>query len=304
MRSVHSSRLDLNLLVVLQRLFEAGSVTGAAARLGLSQPAVSRALGRLREAFGDPLFVRTRLGLSPSPRAEQLKAELLAVLGRVEALVSGGTSFEPARATRTFSVGASDYAQAVVLPRLLAALARAAPGLMVKVLPVEPGWAAALADGRWDLMWAPRRRGAAGLVWTHLFQEDFAFVLHRRHPARRRPLTLERFTAIPQLAIAPEGRAENPLDERLAQLGTRRRVVAQVPSFLAVPPLVAQGQLGATLPRRLIEPAATRWGLAVLELPFEMPSFDLSQGWHERLRHDPAHAWFRQLVVATLRGEG
>jgi DNA-binding transcriptional LysR family regulator len=170
------------------------------------------------------------------------------------------------------------------------------------VVSLVPGWEAALAEGRWDVLLAPRRRAAASFVWTHLWDEGFAFVVRRGHPAARRPLTLERFTAVAQLAIAPEGTPANPLDERLARLGARRRVVAQVPSFLVVPALIAGSDLGVTLPRRLIAMHAARWDLAVLELPFDMPGFDMSQAWHERLRGDPAHAWFRKLVAGVARG--
>ena len=300
MRRTHLDRLDLNLLPVLQRLFETGSVTGAAGRLRLSQPAVSRALGRLRETFGDALFVRTPAGLRPTPRAEQLRDELGGVLARIEALVSGPAAFSPAESARTFQIATSDYAAPVLLPGLLRELAARAPGVTVRVLPIHDRWEAALLDGQWDLLWAPRRKASAGIVWTHLLRESFAFVVRRDHPATRRPLTLARFTAIPQLAIAPEGKPGNPLDERLARLGVTRRVVAQVPSFLVVPPLLAGSDLGVTLPRRTIDLLAARWDLAVLELPFEMPGFDVSQAWHERLRRDPAHAWFRQLVASLV----
>lgn len=299
MRSAHT--VDLNLLVVLQRLLETGSVTAAAERLRLSQPAVSRSLGRLREAFGDALFVRTPEGLRPTPRAEQLRLELGGLLSRVDALLAGPGAFAPAASTRAFAVATADYGAAVLLPRLLRDLAAQAPGVRVRVQPVGRPWEAALADGEWDLLWAPRRKSGAGIVWSHLLDERFAFVLRAGHPAARRPLTLEAFAAIPQVAIAPEGRGSNPLDERLARLGTSRRVAAQVPSFLVALALAAGSDLGVTLPRRLVRLLAPRWEVAVLDLPFEMPGFDLSQAWHERFRHDPAHAWFRQLVAAAAR---
>ena len=297
----HLDGIDLNLLLVLQRLFEAGSVTGAAERLGLSQPAVSRSLSRLRRAFGDDLFVRAPGGLQPTPRAEALRAGLGEALARLGALVAGPAPFSPAATTRAFTVAAGDYAEAVLLPRLLGALAREAPEATLRVVPVDPAWEPSLAERRSDLLWAPRRRAGAGVVWTHLWDEGFAFVVRRGHPAARRPLTLERFTAVAQLAIAPEGRGGNPLDERLARLGARRRVVAQVPSFLVVPALIAGSDLGVTLPRRLVALHAARWDLAALELPFDMPGFDISQAWHERLRGDPAHAWFRKLVAGVAR---
>jgi DNA-binding transcriptional LysR family regulator len=301
MRVAHVERIDLNLLVVLQRLLETGSVTAAAERLRLSQPAVSRALGRLRDAFDDALFVRTPEGLRPTPRAEQLRVELAGVLSRLDGLLAGPGAFAPAGATRTFTVATSDYGESVLLPRLLRELAAQAPGVSIRVVPVVRPWEDALAEGEWDLHWAPRRKAGAGIVWTHLLDDHFAFVVRKGHPATRRPLTLARFAAIPQIAIAPEGRGANPLDDRLARLGTKRRVVAQVPSFLVVPPLVAGADLGVTLPRRLVHLLAARWELAVLDLPFEMPGFDLSQAWHERFRHDAAHAWFRQLVASAAR---
>jgi DNA-binding transcriptional LysR family regulator len=301
MRETHVEQVDLNLLVVLQRLLETGSVTAAAERLGLSQPAASRALGRLREAFADALFVRTPEGLRPTPRAEQLRTELSGVLARIDGMLAGPAPFSPAASTRTFSLATTDYGEAVLLPAVLRELATRAPGVALRVLPGGAAWEAALSEGEWDLLWAPRRKAGAGVVWTHLLDERFAFVVRRGHPALARPLTLARFAAIPQLAIAPEGSGGNPLDDRLARLGTRRRVVAQVPSFLAVPPLVAESDLGVTLPRRIVDLLAARWDLAVLDLPFEMPGFALSQAWHERFRHDPAHAWFRQLVASIAR---
>jgi DNA-binding transcriptional LysR family regulator len=301
MRSTHSDRMDLNLLVVLQRLLDTGSVTAAAERLRLSQPAVSRALGRLRDAFRDELFVRTPKGLRATPRAEQLRAQLGPLLSRVDALLAGPGAFNPAASMRTFTVAATDYGASVVLTPLVGALATRAPGVSVRVEPVSRPWEPALAKGEWDLLLSPRRKVGAGIVWTHLFDEGFAFVVRKGHPATRRPLTLERFADIPQIAIAPEGRGSNPLDNRLARLGTKRRVVVQVPSFLVVPPLLADADLGVTLPRRLVDLVAARWAVAVLDLPFDMPGFDISQAWHERFRQDPAHAWFRQLVASVAR---
>ncbi|MCC6336615.1 MAG: LysR family transcriptional regulator [Myxococcales bacterium] len=302
MQPAHLSAVDLNLLVVLQRLFETGSVTGAAERLGLSQPAVSRALGRLRDTFRDALFVRTRAGLKSTPRAEELRGELAEVMARIEGLVTGPAPFNPGVSTRTFTVATSDYGEAVLLPRLLPELARQAPGVTVHVTSISQPWEAALTEGTWDLLWAPRRKSGAGVVWTQLFRDDFAFVVRKGHAASRRPLTLARFSELPQLSISPEGRpGANPLDERLAALGSKRSVVAKVPSFLVVAPLVASSDLGATLPRRVVDLVARPWGLTVLELPFDMRTFDLSQAWHERFRHDAAHAWFRQLVAALVK---
>ncbi|MFN7131015.1 MAG: LysR family transcriptional regulator [Myxococcales bacterium] len=304
MHKTHLASVDLNLLVVLEQLFQAGSVTGAAERLGLSQPAVSRSLGRLRELLADPLFVRTPRGPTPTPRAERLRAPVAELLARAQALVEGDARFDPAQATRVFTIATSDYGETALLPPLLKALSGRAPRVSLRIMPTGMGWERAMQDGAVELVWTPKRKtplAGTQLVWTHLFDEDFAFVVRRGHPLTRGRLTLERYLSIAHVAIAPEGRPGNPLDELLAKLGRERRVVAQIPTFLAVAPLVADSDLGVTLPRRIVAALAERWQLQALELPFDMPSFGIAQAWPERLRHDPGHAWFRQLVAEVGR---
>ncbi len=301
MHQTHLNSIDLNLLVVLHELLETRSVTEAAKRLQRSQPATSRALARLRVLLGDPLFVRTRSGLMPTPRAEERRGELESVLGRIEALVSNEGAFDPMTATRSFTVIAADYAMAVLMPAVMERLAREAPKMSIRVVGPSPLWESQLADGQAHLMWAPQRKAAQTIVWTKLFDEGFGFVVRRGHPATRGAFTLERFLKVRQVAIAPEGQLGNPQDTLLANLGVRRQVVAQVTSFLVVAPLVAQCDLGAALPRRIIEQQATRWGLVELKLPFSMYRFTSCQAWHERFRHDPGHAWFRQCVASVSR---
>lgn len=298
MHETHLSKVDLNLLVVLQELFTARSVTGAAKRLGLSQPAVSRALGRLRALLDDPLFVRTPSGLTTTPRADALRAELEQVLGSIETMMMGRAKFDPSTATRTFTVIAADYAQAVILPPLLERLAHEAPNISVRILSPRLDWEQLLNEGQAHFNWAPPRKAAQTIVFSELFDEGFGFVVRRGHPAAKRPLTLERFVAIRQLALSPEGRTgSNPLDDHLAKLGVARRVVAHVPSFLVVAPLIAATDLAVTLPRRIIEQQVARWNLVELKLPFTMHRFTTANAWHERFRHDLGHAWFRQCLL-------
>jgi DNA-binding transcriptional LysR family regulator len=298
MLPAHLTSLDLNLLVGLAHLFETRSVTGAAARLGLSQPAMSRALLRLRRSLGDPLFLRTSSGLVPTPRAQALQPQLDDVLARLGALVSPPLAFDPKTARRTFSVATADYGVSVLLPRLLEALRERAPGVSSSCVPSAIDWEGALLSGRCDVCWAPRKvKGSSrAVIWSQLFKERFAFVVAGSHPCARGRLTLDRFVSVPQVAIAPDGRPGNRTDEALLRLGRERQVVAWVPTFLSVPPLLQGGQLGAVLPARIVAQVAAHYGLAVRELPLELGGFDLSQAWHERMRHEPGHAWFRQLV--------
>ncbi|MBL8954565.1 MAG: LysR family transcriptional regulator [Myxococcaceae bacterium] len=297
MRETHLSRVDLNLLVVLQALFETRSVTGAAKRLDLSQPAASRALGRLRALLDDPLFVRTPRGLEPTPRAEPMRRELDLVLEQIQTLVAGKARFDPATSTRAFTAIAADYSQATLLPHLLERLAREAPHVSLRVIGPTLDWERMLTEGQADFLWSPPRKAPQTIVHTPLFDEGFGFVVRKGHPIAKRPLNLERFLSLRHISLSPEGLAGNPLDAHLATLGKRRTIAAQVPSFLVLGPLLASTDLGATLPTRIIEQQASRWGLVRLELPFWKMRFTTSNAWHERFRHDPGHAWLRQCIL-------
>ncbi|MFO0599158.1 MAG: LysR family transcriptional regulator [Myxococcaceae bacterium] len=305
MRLVHVRNLDLNLLVAFSELLEGPSVTAAATRLGITQPAMSRTLARLREAFHDPLFVRTRAGLRPTPRATELSTGVREVLEATELLVAGPERFDPATAQRTFTVSTADYGEQVMLPGLLARLTAEAPGVSVRVTVQPASLEGALERGDLDLAWTPRVETPRTVVWTPLLHEEFGFVVRRGHPVLKQgAFTLERYLSLRHVAIAPAGRSNaNPLDERLARMGKRRAVVATVPTFLVVPSLVAGSDLGATLPMRLIEPLAARFDLVTLDLPLPNAGFGFEQAWHERMRKDPAHAWFRHLVMEVAKAK-
>jgi DNA-binding transcriptional LysR family regulator len=300
MTSAHLHDVDLNLLVALDQLLQTRSVTAAARRMQLTQPAMSRVLGRLRQTFDDPLFVRGPRGLLTTPRAEAITPLLAEALVRVDHVLRGPERFDPQQAARTFTVATADYGTSVMLPALLARLRVVAPRVSVRVVVKTGDWQGALERGEWDLAWSPRPRErdaqASTVVWSRLLDETFGFVVRARHPVAKGRFTLERFLRLDQLAISPEGRPGNHLDQTLARLGHRRRVVASVPSFLVVPALVSSSDLGAVLPRRIIAHAATFAPLVELPLPFALAGFDLSQAWHERARHDPGHSWFRTLI--------
>lgn len=292
---------DLNLLTTFRHLLATGSVTATADRMRLSQPAVSRALGRLRQALQDPLFVRDKGGLVPTPRALALQPELEALLTRLDDLLTSGAGFDPATSRRTFVVATSDYSASVLMRPLLKRLGAEAPGVTVRVVQTAPDAEGALQQGTWDFLWAPQRSMSQAIVWTKLFDETFAFVVREGHPQASKPLTLERYLSIQQIALSPEGRPGNPLDETLQRMGYQRQIVAHVPTFAVVPSLIAQSDLGAVLPRRIIEVHGKPWRLVSRALPFPVHGFTLKQAWHERHRHDDGHAWFRQLVVDLCR---
>jgi DNA-binding transcriptional LysR family regulator len=263
---------------------------------------MSRTLGRLRTTFGDPLFVRSARGLQPTPRAQALSVALFDVVDRAHALVTGGPVFDPRTAERTFTVTTSDYCEAVLLPAVLRALEAQAPKIKLRVI-LTAHTDTVLEQGDVDLAWAPKHATTRSVVWTRLFDDGFGFVVRRGHPVLKRgAFTFERFLSLRHVAIAPAGQSDaNPLDLALARVGKRREVVATVPSFLTVPELLRDTDLGATLPRRIIERVVERHALAPLELPFALSGFSVSQAWHERMRKDPGHAWLRALVAAIGR---
>jgi DNA-binding transcriptional LysR family regulator len=307
---VNIAALDWNLLVVLEALVAERSVTRAAARLGLSQPATSHALGRLREAFGDPLFVRTRTGLVPTPRTEALAAPLAAALEGVRRALADPARFDPRASHRTFTIASSDLATFVLLPPLAEALAREAPGvnLVVRATP-NADVERELAAGTLDLALGPFEDAGAALYRQPLFAVRFVTVLRAGHPvlgaerrgARARRLDVETWCALGHVLVAPGGTRGSLLDTQLAALGLARRIALMVPHFLVAPHVVARSDLVWTAPERMARAYEPLLRLEVRPLPVEVTGFEIAQVWHARHQHDAGHAWLRARFAETRR---
>ena len=303
MQDVHARALasiDLNLLVVLDALLAEKHVTRAAAKVGLSQSATSHALARLRGLLGDPLLVRGARGaLVPTARAEALAPALRRALDGFVDVLRGAPTFDPASARRAFRIGAGDYAELVLLPRLVARLAREAPGVDLWMVPLPDDPAAALAAGELDValgVWSSMG-WPAGTYQRRLFDEDFRCVVRAGHPATKQRLTLVRYCELDHLLVAPRGTPGSRVDDILASLGRTRRVLVRVPHFLIAPHVIAASDLVVTLATRLSQIYAEPLGLELLAPPFEMPGFTVSMAWHERAHHDPGHRWLRDRLV-------
>lgn len=303
MSDAHIDSLDLNLLRVLDTLLEERSATRAARRLGMTQSAVSHALGRLRDVVGDPLLVRSGHGLAPTPRGEALQQPVRAALLSLRAALQP-EAFDPGRARRAFALGTADYAVHVLGAGVQALLERRAPGVDLYVRPVPNDLGPALARGEVDLVlgaWAPGEPVPEGVVRRRLIEERFVCVLRRGNPAAD-PWTPETFAAMRHVQIAPRGTPGGPVDERLARLGLTRRVVMTVPSFLVAPAIVASSDAVLTLPARVGLPYAAALDLEVRQVPFELPGFTISMAWHARQHQDPGQRWFRELVAEAAGG--
>jgi DNA-binding transcriptional LysR family regulator len=297
MHTMHTRQLrniDLNLLLVLHALLTERHVSRAATRLGLSQSATSHALARLRELYGDPLLVRSGRALTLSPRALQLLPLLARGLGELSNAISEEPAFEPHSSRQIYNIGASDYAQVVVLQPLLKRLAEQAPGVTLNVNG-SPHLIDLLESGEIDLALTP---GAIprSLSSRVLFSDDFVCMVKRRGQLARGKLTLSRYLAMPHVVVAPTGAPGSLVDTVLAQRGVSRRVVVRVPNFLVAPIVVGSSDYINTGPARLAQLLAQVYPLTLLPPPLPLPSFEIKLAWHPRLEHDPAQRWLRELL--------
>jgi DNA-binding transcriptional LysR family regulator len=292
--------LDLNLLRVFDVLMQERKVSSAAERLALSQPAVSNALARLRRALGDELLTRKPGGMQPTAYALGVHEALAPALKSIENSLQAKTVFDPLTAQWNARLAMTDIGEIVFMPRLLAHLAQAAPGLAISTvrntavnLPTE------LADGRVDLAigWLPDV--PQGFFRRHLFKQRYVCMVRAGHPLARGKLTIKKFMSAGHIAVMAEGTGHARADAMLQKLGVERKVVLQVPHFLSVPYLVAQSDLMVTVPERLALAAAPIFGLEILAHPVAIPSFDVSLFWHRRVHREPANRWLR----AYLAGE-
>ena len=287
--------LDLNLLRALDALLDTRSVTRAAQRLALTQPAVSGMLARLREAFDDPLFIRVQRGILPTPRAEALSEPLKATLREVEALLKP-TVFDPARAECTISIAATDYAQRVVLLPLITALRLEAPGIRVAIRPVElPSLLPMMERGQLDMALITPEMAPDQLRARRLFDEEYVCVLRKGHPATAFPLDLDAYCALDHAIMSHDGtQFRGSTDLALDALGRRRRVVTSAPSFVFLVDLIKSSDICAQLPSRLVRGVD---GVVVLPPPLPVTGFTKLLVWHERTHHDSASIWFRKMVA-------
>lgn len=294
--------VDLNLVLALDALLAERHVTRAAARLGITQSAASHALARLRDLFSDSLLVRGPKGtMLPTPRATELAPAVHRVLEELASVIRGADRFDPATATHAFHIGAGDYVELVILPRLIERLAKTAPGIDIWVHSFEAHGDAELAAGTLDVAIGPPRRALrpAGSYEKVLFEETFTCVARKNHPIAAARITLPRYASANHVLVAPRGTPGSLVDDALARAGKSRRVAVAVPNFLVVPYLVASSDLIATLPTRIATMFAETTKLALMSPPLELEPFEMAMAWHERMHDDVRHRWLREQLLAV-----
>lgn len=290
--------LDLNLLKALDALLDERSVTRAADRLALTQPAVSGMLTRLRDCFDDPLFTRTQRGIVPTVRALELAAPIKQILSEVNVLLQP-KAFDPSRAEMTFTLAATDYALRAVVVPFMAALRQQAPGIRVSVVPVVYDQVKLQMErGEVDVALLTPDSTPAELHSRALFDEEYVCLIREDHPAATEErLSLETFCSLDHALVSYQGGYFHGVtDDALATLGYKRRVTLSVSSFLVLPEILRVSDLIAVVPRRL---AVNTQGLKIMNPPLTLAGFTKSVAWHERTHRDAGYRWLRNVLFTT-----
>jgi DNA-binding transcriptional LysR family regulator len=298
-----TKRIDLNLLVSLEALLVERNVTRAAARLHMSQPALSAQLNRLRDLFKDPLLVPAHRGMVPTAKALELIGPLRASLDQLRGTLKGHDSFSPTTAELTLSIACTDYVEAVVMAPLIVELRDKAPKIRLAVHRLAPArLAQQLADGDVDLAIATPEPAQAHLRTRHLFEESYILIGRPGHPRIAEGVTPLGFAGLEQVIVSPSGGGfSTPVDVTLEALGYSRKVVASAASFLVIPAIVASSDLVALVPRRLMRDRLA--GVTWIDVPWLPERFQVELIWHERTHGHQGQQWIREqiydLVVAT-----
>jgi DNA-binding transcriptional LysR family regulator len=296
-------RLDLNLILVFDALMRHRNVSRAAASLQVTQSAVSHSLKRLRRYFDDQLFARTAVGVTPTDKALQLSL----VIGQIAELVRMGlfsqAAFRPESARRTLTLCLTDLGAFAVLPTLIAALRDASPGCTLRAVQAQPGEVRAMLEsGEADLTVGAFPPGEGEIYGQKLYAQSNVVVVHRK-TVEEDALTLDQYCEMPHIAVSPIRGRPTVIDEALARLGRRRRIAVTIEHHLLIPHLIEADPTLIASAARMIGPVSSRHpDLKLLEVPVDLPSFDIFQYWHARSHQEPLHIWFRNLVSQIFRG--
>jgi DNA-binding transcriptional LysR family regulator len=293
--------IDLHLLACFDALVSEGSVTRAAERMQLSQPAMSQTLNRLRELFRDPLLVRTGRGMVATPRALELRSVVRDTLRAFTQALSDGTEFDASTTKARLALAVTDYTVSILMPSLLPLLRREAPGLQLLLVTPDPSrvreW---LENGDVDLMVGYLRELSEGLRAVELFRDQMCCLASGQHPSIHGNIDLDGFISCGHVcrgnASTSQFAVEEAIDLALERIGRHRQVMLRTPSAFGMAQAVAHSDLLGCMAHTGAPIYASILGLQVLALPFEVPPLAVSMVWHERTHRQPAAKWFRESI--------
>lgn len=290
-------RYDLNLLPVFLALMEERSVTRAADRLGITQPALSNALTRLRTLLQDPLFVRERYGMQPTQKAEELAPAIATALASLDDLILGQQEFDPAKSTQLITLAPNSYVEFVLVPAIVSRLRERAPGIRLRLTPFGTDLSeTGVISGTTAMVIGRVVDPPDNLVVQHLMDEGLSCVVRADHPQVDKKISKKQYERLKHVNMLPPGRLRVGLFQALERQGLKREVAVSVTHFLAIPEVVAVTDYCATLPNLICRRLAHDPRVKVLPAPVDLGRFPVEMAWHVRYRHDPAHRWLRSLI--------
>ena len=295
------SRLDLNLLVFLDVLLRENSVTRAAEQVGITQPAMSNALARLRQLLDDPLLVREGTRMKATARALELQHPLREALSQLHQAVAPAENFDPSKLERTFTLLITDYAEQILMPCLLGKLLALAPGVQLNLVSMPEDAIAVLQAGKAD----------AAINWyggmpehfyeKPLWEERQVCICRQDHPALRNgKLSLKNYLKQGHCLVTQTGIGLGQVDRILADQGLSRHIAVLTRRVQQIPRLVAGSDLVAVIPNRVAEEQQRHYSICILPPPVELNRYIVTIGWGPVAQHDPAHRWLRELAVSCM----
>ncbi|QNK34656.1 LysR family transcriptional regulator [Serratia sp. JUb9] len=295
---------DLNLLAAFDALMAERNVTKAAAMAGVSQPAMSAALARLRRAFDDPLFIRSAEGLQPTAKAQAIAPPVAEALARIRGIMHPAEAFDPAAQTLSFTLGLTEYPLHIALPALSKKFAALAPNgtLHIRSFTDRDETVALLDSGKIDaaLSVTPTKTQRR-IVSVPLLSDEFVTLAAKDDETARDEMTLQRFLAMKHILASPEGNRYGLMDEMLRERGLTRQVALTLPSMFAIPALLPGSHYISTVLRRVAATSACREALTITEPPLPMPKIQFHLLWHQRTQEHAAHRWLREMIGAVCR---
>ena len=302
---INLAAIDLNLLVVFDALMSERNVTRAGKKIGLSQPATSNALARLRNLFEDDLFVRTPNGMQPTPRAINLSHPIGQVLLKIQSTLEKESVFSPEASERVFSIGMSDHGELVLLPKLMQSLEKEAPKVKIRVRSLEREAALKMIDkDELDLVIGFFPEHSSWHEEKALFQERFVGVCRKGNDKLSEQVTLEEYLGSGHLMVSPNNEDMTGfIDQILEQKNLRRHIAMSVPHFLVAPFVLADTDLIATLAERVAKTYLDILSLRIFDLPLDAGGFPVSMLWHTKNNSDLAHTWLREVVAQVCAGD-
>ncbi|MBF24420.1 MAG: LysR family transcriptional regulator [Pusillimonas sp.] len=298
-------QIDLNLMRVFRAIYEEQSLTIVADQLGLTQPAISYSLARLRELLGDPLFIRKQQKMLPTQAAERLAPPIIAALESLHDALQSHTAFDPLTSQRTFRLTMSDIGEMVFLPPLCEQLAQAAPQVRLEVDPVSmEDLVNSLRTGTIDLAVGHLVNLNPYTQHTILFHEPYSCMVRANHPlARKKTLSKEDFLASSHVLVGSNSNAHRMFEDSLKAQGVTRQVALQIPHFTVLPDILRRSDMVSSLPSRIAREFNRKKEFRVFELPFKVPTGDVAIHWHARHEHNPANRWLRDKLIALFKEE-